>query len=231
MGREYIPKKITLFNKNHVSLICTYMRYQVIKNTIAENDNSSWHSRIKANNWYNKRWVPKKTIVEEKESPLGFVYKKKTVIPEHWESLVHRQDEGEMLRPIFKSYTIKIRDKMYCLAYPYSVNNVVGKVIIGQDIRPWELIDKTSMSDHYVDDLYKIMLEFFSIIKNSSPIYRIDKFNNDKLIPFDIDTFIRVINTDLFGSGKGPRYQTNDEKIMAHGFDLKSSFRKDKENK
>ena len=32
--------------------------------------------------------------------------------------------------------------------------------------------------------------------------------------------------TDIFGSPKGIRYQTNEEKILSHGFDLKTSFRK-----
>ena len=35
----------------------------------------------------------------------------------------------------------------------------------------------------------------------------------------------RLIFTDLFGYPEGPKYQTNDEKILSHGFDLKTSFR------
>ena len=42
--------------------------------------------------------------------------------------------------------------------------------------------------------------------------------------------FNRVFK-ELFGNVNGPRFQTNEEKILAHGFDLKTSFRKDKEKK
>ena len=36
----------------------------------------------------------------------------------------------------------------------------------------------------------------------------------------------KEIFTDLFGYPDGPKYQTNEEKILAYGFDLKTSFRK-----
>ena len=35
----------------------------------------------------------------------------------------------------------------------------------------------------------------------------------------------RLIFTDLFGYPGGPKYQTDNEKILSHGFDLKTSFR------
>ena len=38
-----------------------------------------------------------------------------------------------------------------------------------------------------------------------------------------------MIYTDLFGDKNGIRFQTDSEKIMSHGFDLKYSFRKEKE--
>ena len=40
-----------------------------------------------------------------------------------------------------------------------------------------------------------------------------------------------TIYKELFGNIKGPRFQTDLEKILAHGFDPKYSFRKDKEKK
>ena len=42
----------------------------------------------------------------------------------------------------------------------------------------------------------------------------------------DLTNVKKEIFTDLFGYPDGPKYQTNDEKILAHGFDLKTSFRK-----
>ena len=43
------------------------------------------------------------------------------------------------------------------------------------------------------------------------------------MIPFLLHK--REIFTDLFGYPEGPKYQTNEEKILSHGFDLKTSFR------
>jgi hypothetical protein len=42
----------------------------------------------------------------------------------------------------------------------------------------------------------------------------------------DLTEVKKEIFTDLFGYPDGPKYQTNEEKILAHGFDLKTSFRK-----
>jgi hypothetical protein len=42
----------------------------------------------------------------------------------------------------------------------------------------------------------------------------------------DMTEVKKEIFTDLFGYPDGPKYQTNEEKILAHGFDLKTSFRK-----
>ena len=44
------------------------------------------------------------------------------------------------------------------------------------------------------------------------------------------EQFIQQLYIDLFGNIKGPVYQTNDEKILSHGFDLVTSFRKQKTN-
>jgi hypothetical protein len=46
----------------------------------------------------------------------------------------------------------------------------------------------------------------------------------------DLNDFKRKIYTELFGAPKGPIYQTDAEKIQAHGFDNKISFRKRKED-
>lgn len=35
-----------------------------------------------------------------------------------------------------------------------------------------------------------------------------------------------MLYRDLFGNEKGIRFQTDSEKIISHGFDLKTSFRK-----
>ena len=52
------------------------------------------------------------------------------------------------------------------------------------------------------------------------------KYKNDNIFAGKLKSVRSSIFTDLFGYPDGPKYQTNDEKILAAGFDLKTSFRK-----
>ena len=46
-----------------------------------------------------------------------------------------------------------------------------------------------------------------------------------------LDNLRKIIYKEVFGSEKGIRFQTDQEKILSHGFDLKTSFRKQKDGK
>ena len=47
----------------------------------------------------------------------------------------------------------------------------------------------------------------------------------EKITQANIEAFRGELYTDLFGHKRGIRFQTDSEKIMAHGFDIKTSFR------
>ena len=79
------------------------------------------------------------------------------------------------------------------------------------------------MPEHFIDDLFNIVNELVRIIKEANICKRLDDIS---FKDWNSEQFIQQLYIDLFGNIKGPVYQTNDEKILSHGFDLKTSFRK-----
>lgn len=99
---------------------------------------------------------------------------------------------------------------------------------VNKETRPWDLLGG-SFPDNYMwgllDDINKIFDELSSF-KNAKAFDRPKNLKDFVGTEMTINELRRKIITDLFGDPKGPRFQTNDEKILAHGFDLKTSFRK-----
>lgn len=90
---------------------------------------------------------------------------------------------------------------------------------VGIETRPWQLgPDACSMPDHQLNALLEIIK---GIIEESKGASFVETQNHHK--------FRSSLMTDLFGDSKGPRFQTDEEKILSHGFDLKESFRNRKE--
>ena len=100
----------------------------------------------------------------------------------------------------------------------------------GEDgLRPWDIYpgDK-DFPDSMVDALIKDVDEFFANAEHAK-VKNFQTFSNTD--SENINYVKKSVYKDLFGNEKGPRFQSNEEKILAHGFDLKTSFRKDKEVK
>ena len=115
-------------------------------------------------------------------------------------------------------------------------------VSIGFETHPWDLMDNKYIEDHFINSLIDDLI--FIIADTTSrehvdedilnPKGRWDRDNyysrtegiNQTRYVGDLTNVKKEIFTDLFGYPDGPKYQTNDEKILAHGFDLKTSFRK-----
>ena len=101
-------------------------------------------------------------------------------------------------------------------SYTITYINSSNGVHIGVDLRPWEIVDKIGFEDHFINDLFEVVNRIF-----------------DDAIPYKIENLSErkaILLKDLYGNPKGPvMIQTNDQKIEAHGFDLKESFRKPKE--
>ena len=138
-------------------------------------------------------------------SPLGFYYYKSE------SSLNNKkkyQEEG-----IRKVYRIEFQGGYYEISYLTNRNNTS----IGHEIRPWDLIGN-GIEDHLISDLEKVMNNIVAFLHEN-------KYDEEKINEFKHDCFC-----DLFGSPEGVKTQTNEGKILAHGFDLKTSFRKRKES-
>ena len=116
-------------------------------------------------------------------------------------------------------------------------DNVISNTEDG--MRPWDVYPGDGdFSDNMLDSLVKDITRFFQMMeeKGINKVFKVQTYwdhgeykrndNSKELSVLKRETF-----SDLFGNPNGPRFQTDTEKILAHGFDLKYSFRKDKEKK
>lgn len=244
-------KTTTLFNKNHISLV-QYVNGGNGDNVITftdpsystkKNSNGNWKFSEKTqriDTWVNKAVYrsatsvvvqpeQKKTITERLKSPLGFYYTKVT------KPHPQRTNYVNTTKKIWRFYVQN--SVTYELIYYTEYNGVK----VGFDIHPWELADNKSIEDHFITALINYLEKIISDATSKdrvdkdrlNPIKRWDdsyycKFEGIETTRFvgDLTEVKKEIFTDLFGYPDGPKYQTNEEKILAHGFDLKTSFRK-----
>lgn len=215
----------TLFNKNHITVkkttTSTYYSWPCLK-TISRYDYSNALTQR-----MNRHWVPKTTKTVEKESPLGFVYTQTIVTEGHYE--YNKNYVANPCNITFKHYAIYINNDVYEIIYPRAYNGVN----IGVDTRPWEIADSRCMEDHFVDDLLKVINDICCLCEDnkiSKCITDHMKYNsNTEYESTSYSEWKKQLFIDLFGNANGPRYQTDIEKIISHGFDTKISFRKRKE--
>ena len=147
----------------------------------------------------------------KKESPLGFYY----FTPSYY-SREEFQTEKSICAS-FKTISFQLYDKRYYFEYPTKYKDVG----IGIETRPWDILPGyKGIFDHFIIDLYKELNKFFDIIEDNNKIFKADNLQRLK------DETYR----DIFGDPKGPSTNYNNIKILSHGFDLKESFRKRKEN-
>ena len=244
-------KTTNLFNKNHISLI--KVENDNNDNSIVfhepsfsskKNSYGNWKFSQKTqriDTWVNKavykssssivvRPAVNKRIVERLKSPLGFYYTKVTE---------PQREQTQYVSTTKKIWRFYVQNSVtYELIYYTEYNGVK----VGFETHPWELADNKSVEDHLITALIN---DLETIISDTSSKERVDE---DKLNPkgrwdrenyysshegIETKRFVgnlievkKEIFTDLFGYPDGPKYQTNEEKILAHGFDLKTSFRK-----
>ena len=137
----------------------------------------------------------------KKKSPLGFYY-------------ITREKENKRSYPSGKMTVIRIQLSNHEYEITY-LTHIDGRYI-GDDARPWDMYPgEKAMADHFVTDLMNLLNRIYSLAED------------EKL---DMSTIRKKSFIDLFGNENGPRYQTDVEKILSHGFDLKESFRKGKES-
>ena len=227
-----VSKKKTLFNKNHISVeeisIDTVRDVTYIYQNIDQIDNKYATSSFL---FYPKREKDKyniKTIEEIKESPLGFYYKQEKTIKELKSK--YKEKEFDRYPILYKSHYIYGPKYNYLIKYPYNYN----ESYIGTDIRPYDIADTNGIEDHFIFDLKKILDTVFEICskdKINLKETKRDYFNSSKneYEKFQIGELKKEVFIDIFGFPEGPLAQSNNDKILSHGFDLKESFRKGKE--
>lgn len=231
-------KVTTVFNKNHIII----MKYENTKNPIIGKYHNSLGSDIdnyvvKTISWGKRlsdcvgRSLSKNVSSSSEKielrlkSPLGFYYTKVV-----WETQDKKEDYGIQTGDLTTWLFIK-----GSIRYELSYYRKFGSTSINHELRPWSIVsgDK-SWEDHYTEDLLNEVdkiIEFASNKKLSGIEFMIPrnswfKYKNDNIFAGKLKSVRSSIFTDLFGYPDGPKYQTNDEKILAAGFDLKTSFRK-----
>lgn len=138
------------------------------------------------------------------KSPLGFYYTKTIIEREDT-----RKQKGDVWTIVFWTWTDRNKTS-YNLSYPIKKNDTEVSI----ETRPWEILNNESFPTQLLSILEKELKNGLDIIKNRA----LAKEKQKKIF------------TDIFGYPEGPKFQTDEEKILSHGFDLKESFRKRKEN-
>lgn len=248
-----ITEVITLFNKNGISIkkirwnhITKHgamidmtnedpegilPRVCYICSCIQHYDQTKYETKSQKGAKYNKKDECRRRYREiKKESPLGFYYYQR----EYENPALNTASSFDYLSPKKKQIISKeIRQVMFamdptwCYTITYLVEHNGQKV--DKETRPWDLLDG-NFPDNFMNGLLNQVNGLFDEIESVklatgryySSVDRYRPSYNSKT-PREIR---RMVITDLFGDPRGPRFQTNDEKILAHGFDLKTSFRK-----
>jgi len=179
----------------------------------------------------NKTWCFESTIHEERlenvsvnqkrgeyetikhESPLGFYY-----YTQIWK-------DNKIIKPksvSYKKYIIWLGSEKYELEYPYRYDNNGDTQRINVEMRPWDIAPGyKGMPDNMINALLKEATHFIDIIFEYKKQLRLN---------MSPDEYRKDIMIDLFGYEDEPKVQPNNIKILAHGFDLKTSFRKPKQS-
>lgn len=215
-------KQVSIFNKNSIFIsridkpnddkYVMYKKDQVDLNTGHYSFKPSYYR------------TEEKEVV--KKSNLGFYYKSKVRVHKNTDNQVSYSKTA----PLYKTFTFFGSDFVYIIKYPWSYNNAT----IGTDTRPYDLLDKKGIQDHYLIDLKKELDSIFEICRKEKINQKFElNFNNytydKKLKSCDIGEIRCEIYQDIFGDKNGLSIRTDKEKIEAHGFDNKVSFRKDKD--
>lgn len=163
------------------------------------------------------------------ESPLGFYYYKK-------EDVCEEVFDDKVTDPTVTLQEISFITKNNIYKFKYPVGQ--GNLRISVETRPWNIVSGyKSMPDHFIQDLYNDLENIFAeLIKDKAVVATetnyydwMKKEYGIKILPETVGEFRNKLYLSVFGNSKGPIQQTNEEKILSHGFDLKTSFRKDKE--
>ena len=204
-------KDVTLFNKNNIKII----RHTDLPETSVHTPYIEQKSIFSSSGGEFKRdkrfYIKYETKEITLESPLGFYYTKKIKVIE---------DSGDTTT----NKTICVWNFWLDQKTKISISYITefGDTRINVETRPWEIANNNVFEDHLVIDLKKTVDDILDEFKRFKFINIITK--NVGII--NLGDVKRKVYTDLFGYPEGTKFQTNEEKILSHGFDPKTSFRK-----
>lgn len=231
-------KVTTIYNKNHIKiekreydynpgkrkslntdLVYNYIvkRYITNHGGFTNNYNAKFYQKGAR---YNS--VKEKVITVRKKSPLGFYYDhKETIYPEN-KVITKLKDSHYTI----SEYRFFIGSTNYTLTYYSEYNGQYAN----KEMHPWELADNNSMPEHYVTALINELNKIFEIAEeNKCSLINEQHYGLGSQPPSIKLTHIKQVKkdifTNLFGFPDGPKYQTDMDKILAHGFDPKMGFR------
>jgi hypothetical protein len=207
-------KKITCFSRNGVRITKTLY----VDMTKDSNKRANGCIKVSMTSRVIEKGNPgvKKEAYDEfirKISDLGFWYNK---VIHHGSQIVGQEPDKSSL--ILEISLLHYGTK-WDMEYPKTYNGVN----LGIDARPWDLLPGyQGMPSHFVNDLYRETIKFLDTIENLGESFSSVKYTKWSDVRQDV---LR----DFFGPSGKPEIQPNDIKILSHGFDLKESFRKRKE--
>ena len=235
MSREVIKYR---FNRNHI-------RIYTIHNP---EGTSKWWAcpRYDINTTYKSenivdpdRFLKKKRLNEgknyfevKKESPLGFYYIQRQYFHNN-DRIVIDNSSYRTINTV--SFADKDGDVHILTFYTRFGENTAAKTEDG--LRPWEICKgDNSIPNHMLQALWDEVNIFFREMEalNIDKVYFTTMgqwISPNAKRDHELFSVKKEVCEYLFGSTKGIRFQTDMEKLIAHGFDPRYSFRKDKQKK
>lgn len=190
--------RTTLFNKNHIT---------IIKDSNVKNDYS--YVNIRSVYASDSDYCNRVKKIIKCKSPLGFYYNKTTYV-----NKFNKSSSTNVIE-------VNGPNETYVITYltHYNQNS------IGTDLRPWEVCEgEKSMPEHFIFAL-KDIIDKILIFVEENKLKIIERYVLGESKYQNVKWLKDILYRDLFGSTKGIRFQTDKEKILSHGFDLKTSFR------
>ena len=215
MARE---KEKTLFNKNHIT-IKLYENRQYIHGNTSKTIVTGGEAVTR--DTYGDDYEKVKVKKISKLAP--FYYEVEKYVKKSKNTNVYSSGSKQMVTYISAGSNSEYEIKYY-VAY--------GDTEISHETRPWDVYPGDSVfEEHFITDLEKVLKEIFLSVNIDSIDFHSDDYLKIRYQIKENGANVRIqIMKDLFDDKDGYKKQTNESKILSHGFDLKESFRKRKES-
>ena len=217
MARE---KEKILFNKNHITIKLYENRQYIHGNT---SKSIVTGGEPKSRNSYCDEYEKVKVKKISKLAPFYYEVEEYVKKSNKRNTNVYSSGSEQMVTYISTGPNSEYEIKYY-IAY--------GDTKISHETRPWDIYPGDSIfEEHFILDLEKVLKEIFLNVNIDSIDFKANDYLKilHKIKENGANVRIKIMK-DLFDDKDGYKKQTNESKILSHGFDLKESFRKRKES-